>query len=56
MEAITTAAQRARGAIRSAWPEGRAGYALLALIVLGVTLRVVAVVSWWPVTTTLGDS
>jgi dolichyl-phosphate-mannose-protein mannosyltransferase len=56
MAAITTAAQRARGAIRSAWPQGAPGYALLALIGLGLALRLIAMASWWPVSTTLGDS
>jgi hypothetical protein len=55
MVAVSTAPRRAGDAIRSAWPEGTAGYALLALLALGVALRLVAVVSWWPVATTLSD-
>jgi hypothetical protein len=43
------------GAIRAAWPSGAAGYALLGLVVVGVVLRLVAVVSWWPTTPTLDD-
>lgn len=56
MSAITTAGRRLGGAVRSTFPEGAPGYALLALIGLGVALRLVVVVSWWPVSTTLGDS
>jgi len=44
------------GAVRRFWPPGRAGYALLALLLIGVGLRLVVAVSWWPVTTTLADS
>jgi hypothetical protein len=44
------------GAVRRFWPPGWAGYALLALLVLGIGLRLVAVISWWPVTTTLADA
>jgi Dolichyl-phosphate-mannose-protein mannosyltransferase len=43
-------------AVRRFWPPGWAGYALLALLVVGVALRLVVVVSWWPVTTTLADA
>jgi hypothetical protein len=50
-----SAARRARGSVRESWPEGRAGKVLLGLLVLGVALRIIAIVSWWPVTTTLGD-
>jgi hypothetical protein len=48
-------ASRVRRGVRDAWPEGRAGQVLLALLVVGVGLRIIAIVSWWPVTTTLGD-
>ena len=41
--------------IRSAWPSGAPGYALLALIIAGVVLRLLAIASWWPATTTLDD-
>lgn len=47
---------RLSDAIRGFWPAGRAGWALAVLLVLGVGLRLVAVASWWPVTTTLADS
>jgi Dolichyl-phosphate-mannose-protein mannosyltransferase len=43
-------------AVRRFWPPGWAGYALLALLLVGVALRLVVVVSWWPVTTTLADA
>jgi hypothetical protein len=56
MAAVTTAASRAREAARSAWPGGAPEYALLALVLAGVALRIVAAASWWPVTDTLGDS
>ena len=39
-----------------AWPEGVAGYVLLLLVLAGVILRLIAIFSWWPVTTTLGDA
>ncbi|MGH2966051.1 MAG: phospholipid carrier-dependent glycosyltransferase [Solirubrobacterales bacterium] len=42
-------------AIRTAWPPGAPGWVLLGLLVAGVALRVLATVSWWPVTTTLDD-
>ncbi|HEY1236948.1 MAG TPA: phospholipid carrier-dependent glycosyltransferase [Solirubrobacterales bacterium] len=54
-EEALRAVQRARHSVRNAWPEGRAGQVLLALLLVGVALRIVAIVSWWPVTTTLGD-
>jgi hypothetical protein len=44
------------GALRRFWPPGRAGYGLLALLLLGVGLRLVAVIAWSPVTTTLIDA
>ena len=56
MAAISTAARRVGNAVRSGLPEGAAGQALIALIGLGIILRLVAAVSWWPVSTTLGDS
>lgn len=54
-DGVARAAGRARRAVRESWPEGRAGKVLLGLLVLGVALRILAIVSWWPVTTTLGD-
>lgn len=42
--------------MRDAWPPGAPGYALLGLLLAGTALRLVAIISWWPVTTTLGDS
>jgi hypothetical protein len=47
--------RRAQRAVRDSWPEGRAGKVLIALLVVGTALRILAIVSWWPVTTTLGD-
>jgi hypothetical protein len=44
------------GAVRRFWPPGRPGYVLLALLLVGLGLRLVVAVSWWPVTTTLADS
>jgi len=43
-------------AVRRFWPPGLPGYVLLALLLLGVGLRLVAVIGWWPVTTTLIDA
>lgn len=37
------------------WPSGAAGRVLLGLIVIGIALRLLAIVSWWPVTPTLED-
>lgn len=48
-------ASRALARVRAAWPDGAPGKVLLALLVIGLALRVVAELSWWPVTTTLGD-
>lgn len=45
-----------RTKIRGAWPGGAAGYALLAVLGAGLALRVVTVVSWWPVTITTDDA
>src|SRR5919109_409090 len=44
-----------RTRIRRAWPEGAPGYALAALLLVGVLLRLIAIVSWWPLTSTMGD-
>ena len=41
--------------IRADWPEGAPGYVLLALLGVGIALRLIAELSWWPVTTNLGD-
>jgi 4-amino-4-deoxy-L-arabinose transferase-like glycosyltransferase len=46
--------RRAQG-IRSAWPSGAPGYALLGLLLAGVALRLIAILSWWPATA-LDDS
>jgi hypothetical protein len=48
-------ASRALARVREAWPDGAPGYVLLTLLVIGLALRLVAELSWWPVTTTLGD-
>jgi hypothetical protein len=42
-------ARRIRG------PTSAAGWVLLALVLLGIALRILAIVSWWPVTPTLED-
>src|SRR4029077_18775553 len=54
-DGVARAAGRARRSVRESWPEGRAGKVLLGLLVVGGALRIIATVSWWPVTTTLGD-
>ena len=41
--------------IRAAWPSGRAGYALAGLVAAGIALRLLAVIGWWPASTTLDD-
>ncbi len=46
---------RTRFVGRLKYPSGAAGRVLLALITLGVVLRVLTIVSWWPVTPTLED-
>lgn len=46
---------RSLASIRAAWPEGAPGYVLLALLGVGIALRLIAALSWWPVTTTLDD-
>jgi hypothetical protein len=52
---LVAAGRRRAAAIRSAWPPGAPGYALLALLLAGVALRLIAIVSWWPVANTLDD-
>jgi hypothetical protein len=42
-------------AVGRAWPSGAAGRVLVGLIVVGLALRLLAIVSWWPVTPTLED-
>jgi 4-amino-4-deoxy-L-arabinose transferase-like glycosyltransferase len=42
-------------AVGKAWPSGAPGRVLLGLIVLGVALRILASISWWPTTPTLED-
>lgn len=49
------AGRRLAAAIRSAWPPGSPGSALLALVLVGAALRLIAIGSWWPVATTLDD-
>lgn len=55
-----SSADGARGrlaeAIRAAWPSGAAGRVLLGLIIFGVALRLLTIISWWPVTPTLDDA
>ena len=48
-------ARRAFEPVRVAWPPGAPGYVLLGLLLIGIALRLVAELSWWPVTTTIGD-
>ena len=40
---------------RASWPSGGPGYALLGLLIAGAAMRLTAIFSWWPVTTTLDD-
>lgn len=54
-KSVVAAGWRRAGAIRFAWPPGAPGYALLALVLVGVALRLIAITSWWPVATTLDD-
>jgi 4-amino-4-deoxy-L-arabinose transferase-like glycosyltransferase len=42
-------------AIRAWWPSGAPGYALTALLALGILLRLIAIASWWPTMTTIDD-
>lgn len=42
-------------AVRRWWPPGPPGYALAALLALGILLRLVAIFSWWPTTNTIDD-
>jgi hypothetical protein len=37
------------------WPPGAPGYVLAGLLLAGVALRLLAVIGWWPVGTTLDD-
>ena len=50
-----TRAQRRVRAVRTWWPSGAPGYALVALVAAGVLLRLIAIVSWWPTTNTIDD-
>jgi 4-amino-4-deoxy-L-arabinose transferase-like glycosyltransferase len=52
---FVAAGRRGWRTIRAAWPSGAPGYVLLGLLILGVGLRLVAIVSWWPTTNTLDD-
>jgi hypothetical protein len=42
-------------AVHAGWPPGAAGRVLLGLVLLGVAFRLLAIISLWPVTTTLED-
>ena len=55
LDSLGIAGRRRAAAFRRSWPSGAPGYALLALVLLGVALRLIAIVSWWPVVTTLDD-
>jgi hypothetical protein len=55
MASHPVAGRRLAEAIRAAWPPGGPGYALLALLLLGLALRLIAIASWWPVATTIDD-
>jgi hypothetical protein len=52
---LVAAGRRRWEAIWAARPSGAPGYVLLGLLVTGVALRLIAIASWWPVTTTLDD-
>ncbi len=47
--------RRFADAVRQSWPSGTAGRVLLGLIVVGIALRLLAIISWWPVAPTLED-
>ena len=51
----SAAARRCWNAIRATLPNGAPGYALAGILLVGTVLRLIAIVSWWPVTTTLED-
>jgi 4-amino-4-deoxy-L-arabinose transferase-like glycosyltransferase len=59
LDAVRVAAARATGrcarAIRAFLPPGPAGYVLIGLLVVGIYLRLVAIVSLWPTTNALDD-
>jgi Dolichyl-phosphate-mannose-protein mannosyltransferase len=55
MPRAATFARRRSEAIRTAWPPGAPGYVLLALLITGTALRLIAIASWWPVATTIDD-
>ena len=42
-------------AVRTWWPSGAPGYVLTALLAVGILLRLIAIVSWWPTMTTIDD-
>jgi 4-amino-4-deoxy-L-arabinose transferase-like glycosyltransferase len=42
-------------AVRTWWPSGAPGYALAALLAIGIAFRLIAIASWWPTTNTLDD-
>jgi hypothetical protein len=47
--------RRGAGSVGAALTRGAAGRVLVALLGAGVALRLLAVVSWWPTTTTIQD-
>lgn len=42
--------------LRALEPKDAPGWILLGLIVVGIALRIISLIAWWPVTTTLSDS
>ena len=55
LDSLGIAGRRRAAAFRRSWPSGAPGYALLALVLVGVAPALIAIVSWWPVVTTLDD-
>jgi len=49
-------ALRTRRSIRSWWPDGAAGRVLLALLAVGIVLRLIAIASLWPTTDNVADN
>lgn len=48
--------QRLKDRIVAFFPAGAAGWVLAGLLVAGITLRIVAIASYWPATTTRSDA
>ena len=48
--AESSARGRLKAAVRVAWPPGVPGRVLIALVVLGILLRLLSEISWWPTT------